>query len=152
MKKAFILIGIPASGKSTYYAKYLSDAVHISMDVLHKRSKELRLLQECIAGGKDFAVDNTNPAKADRAVYIRAAKEAGYTVIGYYFRSSVGESIARNAQRTGKARVPDKAVAAVHRKLELPDWSEGFDALFYVRMEDGGFVTEAWKTESEAGI
>ena len=68
-------------------------------------------------------------------------------MIGYYFRSSIGESIARNAQRTGKARVPDAAVAATHNKLELPDESEGFDMLYYVRIENGAFITELWKDE-----
>ena len=149
MKKAFILIGIQACGKSTFCSQYLREAVHISLDDLHTRNKEKLLLTECIANGQDFVIDNTNPTKADRARYIPAAKEAGYTVIGYYFRSSIRESIARNAQRTGKARVPDAAVAATHNKLELPDMDEGFDLLYYVRMENGGFVTEIWKDESE---
>lgn len=149
MKKAFILIGIQACGKSTFCSQQLSDAVYISLDDLHTRNKENLLLTECIANGRDFVVDNTNPTKADRAKYISTAKTAGYTVIGYYFRSSIGDSIARNAQRTGKARVPDAAVAATHNKLELPDESEGFDMLYYVRIENGEFVTELWKDESE---
>ena len=74
-------------------------------------------------------VDNTNPTKADRDRYITAAKMAGYTVIGYYFRSSIGESIERNALRSGKARVPDVAVASIHAKLELPEYGEGFDGV-----------------------
>ncbi len=149
MKKAYILIGIQACGKSTFCAQHLSDAVHISLDDLHTRNKENLLLTECIANCQDFVVDNTNPTKADRERYISAAKAASYTVIGYYFRSSIGESIARNAQRTGKARVPDAAVAATHNKLELPDESEGFDMLYYVRIENGAFITELWKDESE---
>ena len=150
MKKAIILIGIQACGKSTFCAQQLRDAVHISLDDLHTRKKETLLLSECILRGEDFVIDNTNPTRADRARYIRPAKEAGYTVIGYYFRSSIHESLARNAQRTGKARVSDIAVAATHSKLELPDPAEGFDTLYYVRMEDGGFVTATWETESEA--
>ena len=149
MKKAYILIGIQACGKSTFCAKQLSDAVHISLDDLHTRNKENLLLTECIANGRDFVVDNTNQTKADREKYISAAQTAVYTVIGYYFRSSIGESIARNAQRTGKARVHDAAVAATHNKLELPDESEGFDMLYYVRIENGEFVTELWKDKSE---
>ena len=150
MKKAYILIGIQACGKSTFCAQQLSNAVHISLDDLHTRNKENLLLAECIANGRDFVIDNTNPTKADRAKYITAAKEAEYAVIGYYFRSSISESIARNAQRNGKARVPNAAVAATHNKLELPDESEGFDMLYYVRIENGGFVAELWKDESEA--
>ena len=81
--------------------------------------------------------------KADRERYITIARAAGYTVIGYYFRSSIGESLERNALRSGKARVPDVAVASIHAKLELPEYGEGFDELYYVRMSDDGFVIKA---------
>ena len=70
-------------------------------------------------------------------------------MVGYYFRSSIGESMKRNAQRTGKARVPDIAVASIHAKLELPEYGEGFDELYYVRMGDDGFIVDEWQREGE---
>ena len=70
-------------------------------------------------------------------------------MIGYYFRSSIGESLERNAQRTGKSRVPDVAVASIHVKLELPEYGEGFDELYYVRMSDDGFIVDEWQREGE---
>ena len=149
MKKAVIFIGIPACGKTTFYKERFSALAHISLDELHSRSKEGKLLTTCIENGRSFAVDNTNPTKADRERYISVAKAAGYTVIGYYFRSSIGESMERNAQRTGKARVPDVAVASIHAKLKLPDYGEGFDELYYVRMGDNGFIVDEWKREGE---
>ena len=149
MKKAVIFIGIPACGKTTFYKQRFSEYIHISLDKLHSRSKEGKLLTTCIENGQSFVVDNTNPTKADREKYITAAKAAGYTVIGYYFRSSIGESMERNAQRTGKARVPDVAVASIHAKLELPEYCEGFDELYYVRMSDDGFIVDEWKREGE---
>ena len=87
--------------------------------------------------------------KADRERYITIARAAGYTVVGYYFRSSIGESLERNAQRTGKARVPDVAVASIHAKLELPDFNEGFDELYYVHIGDNGFIVDEWRREGE---
>ena len=87
--------------------------------------------------------------KADRERYISVAKAAGYDVVGYYFRSSIGESLERNAQRTGKARVPDVAVASIHAKLELPDFNEGFDELYYVHIGDNGFIVDEWRREGE---
>lgn len=140
MKKAIIFIGIPACGKTTFYKERFADFAHISLDELHTRSKEGKLLTTSIENGRSFVVDNTNPTKADRKRYISIARVAGYTVVGYYFRSSIGESMDRNAQRTGKARVPDVAVASIHAKLELPEYCEGFDELYYVRMSDDGFV------------
>ena len=87
--------------------------------------------------------------KADRERYITIARAAGYTVVGYYFRSSIGESLERNAQRTGKARVPNVAVASIHAKLELPDFNEGFVELYYVHIGDNGFIVDEWRREGE---
>ncbi|MDE7253431.1 MAG: ATP-binding protein [Acetatifactor sp.] len=148
-KTAIIFIGIQASGKSTFYHEQFEDYVHINLDILHTRNKEKLLLQECVESGRSFVVDNTNPTKEDREKYIRAARDHGYRVQGYYFQSSVSDCIARNQNREGKAKVPDQAVAATHRKLELPEYGEGFDELFYVRMEDGRFTVDEWKEIEE---
>lgn len=148
-KTAIIFIGIQASGKSTFYHEQFEDYVHINLDILHTRNKEKLLLQECVESGHSFVVDNTNPTREDREKYIRAARDHGYRVQGYYFQSSVSECIARNQNREGKAKVPDQAVAATHRKLELPEYGEGFDELFYVRMEDGSFTVDEWKEIEE---
>jgi hypothetical protein len=43
--------------------------------------------------------------------------------------------------------VPDVALRDMARRLELPAMGEGFDALHYVRMADGGFVVEDWRDE-----
>lgn len=143
-KTAIIFIGIQASGKSTFYHEQFADYVHINLDTLHTRNKEKLLLQECVESGYSFVVDNTNPTKADREKYIRAAKDYGYCIHGYYFQSSVSECIERNRKREGKARIPDRAVAGTHRKLELPEYGEGFDKLFYVCLKDGHFQTQEW--------
>ena len=148
-KTAIIFIGIQASGKSTFYQERFGDYVHINLDTLHTRNKEKLLLQECVESGCSFVVDNTNPTRADREKYIRAARDNGYRIHGYYFQSSVSDCIARNRKREGKARIPDHAVAGTHRKLELPEYMEGFDELFYVRMEGGSFIVDEWNEKEE---
>ena len=145
MKKAIIFIGIPACGKTTFYKERFGELVHISLDELHTRNKESRLLTECIENERSFVVDNTDPTKADRERYITAAKSSGYIVVGYYFRSSIGESLEWNAHRTGKARIPDVAVASIHAKLEMPEYAEGFDELYYVHIGENGFEVEEWR-------
>ena len=152
-KTAIIFIGIQASGKSTFYRERFKDHVHINLDTLHTRNKEKILLQKCVEKGDSFVVDNTNPTKADREKYIQAARDHGYRIHGYYFQSSISDCIARNRKRKGKARIPDQAVASTHRKLELPKYGEGFDALFYVCLKDGNFAISAWcETEEQGGI
>ena len=143
-KTAIIFIGIQASGKSTFYHDRFGDYVHINLDTLHTRNKEKILLQECVENGSSFVVDNTNPTRVDREKYIQVARDHGYRIHGYYFQSCVSDCIARNRKREGKARIPDHAVASTHHKLELPEYGEGFDELFYVCLKDGSFMIDEW--------
>lgn len=148
-KTAVIMMGLQASGKSTYYLQHFADThAHINLDRLHTRGRERQLLLECIEKGLPFAADNTNPTAQDRARYILPAKQAGYRIIGLFFRSRVAECIARNENRSGKAKVPSAAIAATSNRLELPRLSEGFDELYYVCMTDDGFKMERWNEES----
>ena len=144
-----ILIGIQASGKTTFYRERLFDThVRLSLDMLRTRHREKLLLEACIAAGQSFAVDNTNATAGERMRYISPAKAAGFRVIGYYFRSRLTESIERNRLRPGKERIPDKGVMGTAGRLELPSMAEGFDELWYVRMDGrGGFVVEEWRDE-----
>lgn len=57
----------------------------------------------------------------------------------------MADCIARNQQRTGKARVPDRAVAGTSNRLQLPSVEEGFDRLFFVKMAEGKFEVQPWK-------
>lgn len=144
-KQAIILIGLQASGKSTCYHRMWEDEyIHINLDTLHTRNKERLLLEECLREGHSFVVDNTNPTVADREKYISAAKEYGYAVDGYFFQSVIADCMDRNHMRQGKACVPNKAIAATSKRLELPSYQEGFDHLYFVRMEQGEFVVEEW--------
>jgi len=149
-KTMILLIGIQASGKTSFYKQYLKgNYEHISLDILNTRNKERLALERCLEQEKSFVVDNTNPTKADRKRYFDFVKGQGYQVLGYYFKSSIGECMERNEQREGKDQVPRCAVAATSRKLELPDFSEGFDKLFYVFLEDGIFKIEDWRNKDE---
>ncbi len=149
-KVMIIFIGIQASGKTTFYKRFLRQYYeHISLDILNTRNKERLAIERCIEQGGNFVVDNTNPQKADREKYITIAKENGYHVVGYYFKSSISECIERNEQRSGKAKVPRCAIAGTSNKLELPDRKEGFDELYYVYMENDKTIVEDWWAEDE---
>lgn len=148
-KRCILFTGLQASGKTSFWQQYFPDLAHVNLDTLHTRNKERILLDECFASDASFVVDNTNPTRKDREKYISRAKENGYRVIGYYFQSSISACKERNSRRTGKALLPVSALAATHRILELPGWDEGFDELYYVRIDDSGFAVEPWETEEE---
>lgn len=140
-KTMIIMIGIQGSGKSTFYHKYLSDSyVRVNLDTLKTRHQENLLISECIRNGKSFAVDNTNPTRADRQRYIPLAQYAGYKIVGYFMESKLQPCIERNNQRTGTARISATAIAATSNKLQIPTYDEGFDELYFVK-NDGQTMT-----------
>ena len=143
-----IFIGIQATGKSTFYkSNFFNSHVRISMDLLNTRNKEKQFMDTCFETESKFVVDNTNPTIEDRAKYIRLAQENNYEVVGYYFSSSIEESLDRNKQRKGKEVIPDVGIRSCYSKLEIPTKSEGFDKLYFVKISDGKFIIEDWKDE-----
>src|SRR3982750_2370373 len=109
--EAVIFIGIQGSGKSSFYKeRFFNMHVRINLDMLRTKHRQQLLLAACIAAGQPFVVDNTNATIEARASFIAPAKAAGFSVVGYYFRSDVKAALLRNSQRAGVARVPDKAL------------------------------------------
>ena len=147
-KKMVIMIGIQGSGKSTFYRKFLSeDYERINLDTLKTRNNEWRAIDDCIARSANFAVDNTNPTKEDRAKYILAAKAHGYRVIGYYMQSILRECVKRNNLREGKECIPATAIAATSKKLQLPSLKEGFNELYFVENDGKTMNIREWRNE-----
>ena len=135
-----IFTGIPASGKTTFYEQnFAATHIHISLDVLHTRNQENKMLEETLASGKSCVIDNTNVTADERTKYIEAGKRYGYKVIGYYFRSSIDECRIRNNRRQGKKQVPEVALRYKAAHLERPAMQEGFDELYYVKIVDDKF-------------
>lgn len=143
-----IFIGLQASGKSSFFReRFFETHVRVNLDMLRTRNRERILIDACFRAKQSFVVDNTNLTAEERGKIIALAQEHQFHVIGYYFRSSVSESLARNAKREGKARIPERGILASHKRLEVPQKSEGFDALYYVQIGPGGFEMKEWDDE-----
>ena len=142
--EAVILVGIQASGKSTFYKQRFFDThVRISRDLLRTRNRERRLLEACLDTRQPFVIDNTNVLAEERARYLAPAKAAGFRVVCYYFRTGTRAAIARNKLRQGKAVVPIPGILGTYKKLEEPRMDEGFDELYLVTLTPANeFVVE----------
>ena len=140
-----ILIGLQASGKSTFYrARFAATHVYVSKDLMghnrHKARRQQELITAALAAGQSVVVDNTTPTVEERAPLIALGHAYGAPVIGYYFESGVGASLERNKGHEGAARVPDVAIFATVKRLQRPSYAEGFDRLYDVRIVgDGAF-------------
>jgi len=142
-----LFIGIQATGKSSFYKeRFYRTHVRVNYDMLKTRHREELILKACVEGKTRFVVDNTNLTRQERARYISMAKPAGFSVVGYFFQSRVADALRRNSKRNEAERVPDKGVLGASGRLEIPSRAEGFEQLFFVRLNaPDGFIVEEWK-------
>jgi predicted kinase len=145
-----LLIGIPGSGKSTFYVQqFFHTHVRVNLDLLRTRNRENRLLQFCFETQQRAVVDNTNVSIKDRKKYIDLAKLNRFRITGYYFATNLQVCLQRNAGRTGRQRIDDRGVVAKYRLLQVPAVDEGFDELYYVQLnEKQEFVVTPWMNEA----
>jgi len=135
-----LLVGLPASGKSTYYyAHFAGTHVHVSKDLMpNARNRDTRqraLIEEALGAGKSVVVDNTNPSPQIRAPLIALGRRHGARVIAIYFPTEVRTAVMRNRGREGGARVPNVAIFTTQKKLVPPAMDEGFDEVITVTRE-----------------
>jgi predicted kinase len=150
--EAVILVGIQASGKSTFYKERFFDThVRISRDLLRTKNRESQLLDTCIRTQQPFVVDNTNPLAEERARYILPAQAARFRVVCYFFRTETRAAIARNNKREGRARIPIPGILGTYKKLNEPRPEEGFDEIYLVTLtpENEFIVEQAFPTPDE---
>jgi predicted kinase len=142
--EAVVLCGVQGSGKTTLYRdRFLDTHVRVSMDLLRTRSREAEFLRVCLQTRQPFVVDNTNATPAERRRYVEPARAAGFKVIGYLVEVDTDEALGRNAQRSGKARIPISGVVGTARRFQRPTLEEGFDELWHATAARNG----GWRIE-----
>jgi predicted kinase len=140
-----VLAGLQGSGKTTFFAaRFAATHAHVSRDRFRTsrdpHARQRALIEEAARAGRSVVVDNTNARREDRAELVAIARALGLRPVLYWFPPDVPASLARNARRTGRARVPDVAVFATARRLAAPLPSEGFEEVHEVRATaDGAF-------------
>ena len=144
-----LFIGIQGSGKSSFYKEHFySTHVRINRDMLKTKNREQRLAQTCFDIRQPFVLDNTSVTRAERVPFITSARAAGFKVVGYFFEATTREAIARNAKRTGAAKITVVGILGTYNRLEEPTLAEGFDELFIARMNgQGEFTVESKSVE-----
>jgi len=146
LRKCIVLaIGLPGSGKSTYFAQ--KGITPLSSDLLRqvllddpadqrrpdfvfwalRQLLRLRLL----AGRRHNWVDATNITRRDRRHFFKLAKSFGCAVDAIYFDVPLEECLERNRHRP--RHVPEEAVRRMAGRLQPPTHQEGFRRITLVR-------------------
>ena len=137
MKKLILLVGPPASGKSTY-SKTL-DAVRISQDDMGKEA-HLDAFKAALEASENIAVDRMNFNKEQRARYIKPALELGYEVEAVTFYFNEETCLERCLKREDHPTIKDEenaksALNTFFSKFEYPSAEEGISTFKEIRQE-----------------
>lgn len=149
--RAVIFMGIQATGKSSFYKEFFIDShPRINRDMIGKKGFEKELASLCFGWKVPFVVDMMNLTCRHREWYLVEAAKHGYEKVGYYFSSNVKDAIRRNKSRENQ--VPEAAIPGCAAQLELPTYEEGFDQLFYVRLDEEAklFIIDHWRTLADS--
>ena len=149
MSKMYVMIGAPGCGKSTYIKNHIKDnEIVISRDTIRFSmlkdedeyfSKEKQVYDEfikqinaAIADETDFYVDQTSLNRGARNKLFSRLEKRPEQVIVIYFNTPLETILQRNAQRTGRALVPEDAVINMFNSLTKPTTDEGFTDIWEV--------------------
>lgn len=142
MTKMFMMIGIPASGK-TSLAEQISkseDAEIVSSDNIRKElygdeniqgdnNKVFRILQERIINGlennKNMIYDATNISYKTRIAFLQRLNKLEVEKIAIMVATPYEDCLIRNAQRERK--VPEEVIKRMYYNFYVPQYFEGFD-------------------------
>jgi predicted kinase len=133
-----VMVGLQGCGKSTWVREHLADThVVVSKDhwpnARRKEARQLRVVAEHLAAGRSVVVDNTNPAREDRAGVLALAHDCGVPARAVWVDVPFSTCLERNLAREGRARVPVVGVLRTRKALVPPSRDEGFARVDVVR-------------------
>ena len=122
-----LLIGIADSGKTTFWKKVFPKHVHISLDEIQGKNREIefKILEKNLALENNIIIDDTDLTKSIRAKFIQRAKKYNTEIKGVFFDYSMSRIQMQNSKR--ETSLPDFVLFKQKKLLESPTKDEGFD-------------------------
>lgn len=133
-----IMVGFPASGKSTFSRRQLSAYTRINRDELISWDKCKAKCKEALQKGESVVVDNTNPDLSSRERYIALAKEVQVPVRCFKMSTTMAHAQHNNRFRMftnpGKVEVQGVVYNTFKSKFIEPSKEEGFSEVVDVNV------------------
>ena len=150
-KHLYLMMGVPGSGKSTYAKNILKDGdIYISRDEIRyslltdeddyfaKENEVIRtfienidkslVIEECCG---DVYADATHLSPKSRAQVLNQLKNKDKVSV-IYLDIPLNIVLERNAQREGRALVPENIVRRMYNSIILPTKEEGIEELIII--------------------
>lgn len=128
---AYLMSGIPGSGKDFTINKSYSHLPSISLDNIRKSmgvgfgEKEGEVIQEAkemcrksMRNGQDFVLNATNTSRSTRAKWIRLFRQYGYKIIIHYIEKPMLTTLNNNKNR--EAIVPEDVIINKFYNIDIP--------------------------------
>ena len=137
IKQMIIMVGFPASGKSTV-SKILSEKYNyivINQDNIKNINKCKKYTEELLKNGQSVIIDRTNPDIESRHIWINLANLYKYNIIVIEMSTSIELSKHNNYYRCYKSNVkhiPEIVYNIYKSKYCKPDISEGINDIIKV--------------------
>lgn len=154
MASLVLMMGVPGSGKTTYAKKMMGDYdIYVSRDEIRFGlvkedepyfSKEDEVLQTFIRTINDalpiaqryVIADATHLNMGSRAKILKNLHNKPDNIYVVYVAVSLQTALERNAQREGRALVPESSIKNMYKSISLPRKEEGIDMTLWLN-EDG---------------
>lgn len=155
MKDLYIMVGLPASGKSTYVKKMKECfvAVSVSTDDLRKEllgdisnqnqntdifNESYKRIQFYLEKGLDVIFDATNINYKKRMDVINRFKKYANNINAIMMATPYEECLERNKNR--ERQVPEDVIKRMYMNFYVPQYFEGFDKISIVYSSDIQFI------------
>ena len=158
MKRLWLLVGIPGSGKSTWiknhrlyfsdkYAAISRDKIRFSLlkendDYFSKEDQVWKeYLSQTISSlllNEDTILDATHLNEKSRSKILRALKNylIDFEINAIVINTSLNEALKRNDNRTGREFVPKAQIRRMAAQMTIPTIEEGFDHIYIFNDEN----------------
>ena len=148
MKKLYVMCGVPGSGKSTWLRSHVQDERIVSRDAIrfsllkptdeyfaHEAEVEelfYNSIREKLREYDEVYVDATHLTPRSRAKVMRCANRRETQVIALVLSASLTKCLEQNAQRTGRALVPQNTIKQMFYSFIKPTVKEGFSEIIEI--------------------